>query len=73
MTADDPTRIAGDFEIEYAAAFNRRDPLALAALLVENATIVTEWGDVIEGREAFRVQLGVRPRAERCSFVSLSF
>jgi len=54
MTANDPTRIAGDFEIEYAAAFNRRDPLALAALLVENATIVTEWGDVIEGREAFR-------------------
>ena len=51
--ADDPTRIAGDFEIEYAAAFNRRDPLALAALLVEDATIVTEWGDVVEGREAF--------------------
>ena len=51
--ADDPTRIARDFEIEYAAAFNRRDPLALAALLVEDATIVTEWGDVVEGREAF--------------------
>ena len=51
--ADDPTRIARDFEIEYAAAFNRRDPLALAALLVDDATIVTEWGDVVEGREAF--------------------
>ena len=50
---DDPTRIAGDFEIEYAAAFNRRDPLALAALLIEDATIVTEWGDIVEGREAF--------------------
>ena len=53
MMADDPTRIAGDFETEYAAAFNRRDPLALAALLIEDATIVTEWGDVVEGREAF--------------------
>ena len=50
---DDPTRIARDFEVEYAAAFNRRDPLALAALLVEDATIVTEWGDVVEGRDAF--------------------
>ena len=50
---DDPTRIAGDFEIEYAAAFNRRDPLVLAALLIDDATIVTEWGDVVEGREAF--------------------
>jgi uncharacterized protein (TIGR02246 family) len=52
--ADDPARIALDFELEYAAAFNRRDPLALAALVIEDATIVTEWGDVIEGREAFR-------------------
>ena len=50
---DDPTRIARDFEIEYAAAFNRRDPLALAALLIEDATIVTEWGDIVEGRDAF--------------------
>ena len=51
--SDDPTRIARDFEVDYAAAFNRRDPLALAALLVEDATIVTEWGDVVEGRDAF--------------------
>ena len=51
--ADDPTRIARDFENEYAAAFNRRDALALAALFVEDATIVTEWGDVVEGRDAF--------------------
>ena len=53
MNMDDPTRIARDFEIEYAAAFNRRDPLALAALLIEDATIVTEWGDIVEGRDAF--------------------
>jgi uncharacterized protein (TIGR02246 family) len=51
--AEDPTRIARDFEIEYVAAFNRRDALALAALFVEDATIVTEWGDVVEGRDAF--------------------
>ena len=51
--ADDPTRIARDFGTEYAAAFNRRDPLALAALFIEDATIVTEWGDVVEGRDAF--------------------
>ena len=51
--AHDPTRIAADFEIEYAAAFNRRDARALGALLVEDATIVTEWGDVVQGRDAF--------------------
>ena len=51
--ADDPTRIARDFELEYAAAFNRRDVPALAALFIENATVVTEWGDVVEGRDAF--------------------
>ena len=51
--ADDPTRIARDFEIDYAAAFNRRDARALGALFDEDATIVTEWGDVVEGRNTF--------------------
>ena len=51
--ADDATGIARDFELEYAAAFNRRDSLALAALFIADATIVTEWGDVVEGRDAF--------------------
>jgi len=51
--ADDATHIAREFEDAYAAAFNRRDALALAALFIEDATIVTEWGDVVEGRDAF--------------------
>ena len=51
--ADDPMRIARDFENAYAAAFNQRDAGALAALFVDDATIVTEWGDVVEGRDAF--------------------
>jgi uncharacterized protein (TIGR02246 family) len=53
VTTDDPMRIARDFEDAYAAAFNRRDAGALAALFVGDATIVTEWGDVVEGRDAF--------------------
>lgn len=51
--ADDPMRIARDFEDAYAAAFNQRDAHALAALFVEDATMVTEWGDVVEGRDRF--------------------
>ena len=51
--ADDPTLIARKFEDAYTAAFNRRDSLALAALFVEDATIVTEWGDVVVGRDTF--------------------
>jgi uncharacterized protein (TIGR02246 family) len=53
MTPDDVMEVARRFEHEYAATFNRRDPLALAALLLADATIVTEWGDVVEGRDAF--------------------
>ena len=53
MMADDPTYIARQFEDAYAAAFNQRDAHALAALFVEDATIVTEWGDVVEGRDTF--------------------
>ena len=51
--ADDPMRIARDFEDAYAAAFNQRDARALAALFVADATIVTEFGDVVEGSDAF--------------------
>ena len=50
---DDPMRIALDFENAYVSAFNRRDVGALAALFLEDATIVTEWGDIVEGRDAF--------------------
>ena len=51
--ADDPTRIAREFENAYATAFNQRDAHALAALFVEDATIVTEFGDVVDGRDTF--------------------
>lgn len=50
---DHATHIAREFEDAYAAAFNRRDAHALAGLFVEDATIVTEWGDIVEGRDTF--------------------
>ena len=59
MIADDPMRIAGEFENEYSVAFNRRDAQALAALFLADATMVTEWGDVVEGRDAFARGLAV--------------
>jgi uncharacterized protein (TIGR02246 family) len=37
-------------EDEYTAAFGRKDANALAALLAEDVTLVTEWGDVVQGR-----------------------
>jgi len=53
MTADEVASITRAFEDDYAAAFNRRDAEALAALFDENATIVTEFGDIVQGRAAF--------------------
>ena len=53
MTPTEVTSIVRRFEDDYAAAFNRRDPDALAALFIEDATIVTEFGDVVEGRAVF--------------------
>ena len=53
MTADEVASITRAFEDDYAAAFNRRDAEALAALFEENATIVTEFGDIVQGRAAF--------------------
>ena len=50
---EDATQIARQFEDAYVAAFNQRDAHALAALFVEDATIVTEWGDVVVGRDSF--------------------
>ena len=41
------------FEDDYEAAFNRRDAEGLAELFLEDATIVTEWGDVVRGRVVF--------------------
>ena len=53
MTADEILAIARRFEADYAAAFDRRDPSGLAALFIQDATLVTEWGDVVQGRDAF--------------------
>ena len=49
----DAAAIVRRFEDEYAAAFNRRDAGALAALFTEDATVVSEWGDMVKGRAAF--------------------
>ena len=53
MTSDDATVIARQFEDDYVAAFNRKDARALASLFTEEATIVTEWGDLVAGRAEF--------------------
>jgi uncharacterized protein (TIGR02246 family) len=49
-------------EDEYTAAFGRKDAKALAALLAEDVTLVTERGDVVQGRaEIERTLAGVFP------------
>ena len=53
MTREDAEGIVRQFEDSYAAAFNRRDAAALVALFAEDATVVTEWGDVVRGRAEF--------------------
>jgi uncharacterized protein (TIGR02246 family) len=57
MSPEDLRAAVDAFEAEYAAAFNRRDAHALAALFLEDATVVTEWGDVVAGRAAFETGL----------------
>jgi uncharacterized protein (TIGR02246 family) len=53
MIQESIVAIVREFEDQYAAAFNRRDAPSLVALFAEDATIVTEWGDVVVGRAAF--------------------
>jgi len=49
-TSDSGTTQVREMEDEYTAAFGRKDAKALAALLAEEVTLVTEWGDVVQGR-----------------------
>jgi uncharacterized protein (TIGR02246 family) len=42
--------IVRKFENEYAAAFGRKDAKALSELLAGDATLLSEWGDVMQGR-----------------------
>ena len=58
MTEEQVAATVRDFEDRYAAAFNRRDVAALVELFTEEATILTEWGDVVAGRAAFMQGLG---------------
>lgn len=53
LTAADAAAVVREFEDAYTAAFNNRDARALAALFLEDATVVTEWGDVVPDRAAF--------------------
>ena len=63
MTQEDVEAVVRKIEDEYAAASVRKDAKALAALLTEDVTLVTEWGDVVQGRaEIERMLAGVFPR-----------
>jgi uncharacterized protein (TIGR02246 family) len=42
--------IVRGFEDGYAAAFGRKDAKALSDLLAVNATLLSEWGDVVQGQ-----------------------
>ena len=50
MKQEDVDTIVRAFEDQYAAAFNRKDAKALAALLTEDVTLLSEWGDIVQGR-----------------------
>ena len=42
--------IVRQFEDKYAAVFSRKDARALSDLLTEDVTLLSEWGDVMQGR-----------------------
>jgi uncharacterized protein (TIGR02246 family) len=50
MMQQEVEAIVREFEDEYAAAFGRKDAKALSDLLTREATLLSEWGDVMQGR-----------------------
>jgi len=50
ITQQEVETIVREFEDEYAAAFGRKDIKALSDLLAGDATLLSEWGDVMQGR-----------------------
>jgi uncharacterized protein (TIGR02246 family) len=50
MIQQEVEAIVRKFEDKYAMAFGGKDAKAFADLLVEDATLLSEWGDVMQGR-----------------------
>jgi len=50
MIQQEVEAIVRQFEDEYAAAFWRKDAKTLSDLLTGEATLLSEWGDVMQGR-----------------------
>jgi uncharacterized protein (TIGR02246 family) len=50
MMQQEVEAIVRRFEEEYAAAFGCKDAKAFSDLLVGDATLLSEWGDVMQGR-----------------------
>ena len=50
MMQQEVEAIVRQFEDGYTAAFGRKDAKALADLLTEDVTLLSEWGDVMQGR-----------------------
>jgi uncharacterized protein (TIGR02246 family) len=49
--------IVREFEDEYATAFGRKDVKALSDLLARDVTLLSEWGDVMQGRAKIECML----------------
>jgi uncharacterized protein (TIGR02246 family) len=50
MTQQEVEAIVRKFEDQYAAAFGSKDAMAFSDLLAEDVTLLSEWGDVMQGR-----------------------
>ena len=49
-TQQEVEAIVREFEDAYTAAFGRKDAKAFSDLLAEDATLLSEWGDIMQGR-----------------------
>jgi ketosteroid isomerase-like protein len=47
----DPDAIVAAVEAAYGSAYSDADPKRLTALFAEDATVQTEWGPVLDGRD----------------------
>jgi uncharacterized protein (TIGR02246 family) len=57
MTDAEGESVVMAFERAYAAAIRSKDAAALAALVVNDVLVMSEWGDVMRGRRQVEEQL----------------
>ena len=57
MKHEEACEIVKEIEDTYATAFTSKDAAKLTALFTEDATTLTEWGEIVQGRSEFEQKI----------------